>query len=70
MVTLPVICVAAVIYVARVLGQERKAMFFVHAYCGNLDVRAGHRKLQGEKRKGVRTLFGAKDRPTGAEIFR
>ena len=57
MVTLHVIYMVLAIYVARDLGQERKATLFVHAYCGNLDGRAGHKKLQGGKKKVKRTLF-------------
>lgn len=57
LVTLPVIIMVLAIYVARGLGQERKAMLFVHASYGNLDGRASHRKLQGGKKKVVRTLF-------------
>lgn len=57
LVTLPVIIMVLAIYVARGLGQERKAMLFVHASYRNLDGRAGHRKLQGGKKKVIRTLF-------------
>ena len=57
LVTLSVTIMVLAIYVARGLGQERKAILFVHASCGNLDGRAGHKKLQGGKKKVIRTLF-------------